>query len=58
MKKFCNAGCVSAVQDALYGKGVRIHTEPKKGEPRCTVCARRKEVLPTQASNHNPKVYR
>lgn len=31
--------CNSAFQDARYGKGMRVHTEGKKGDLRCTVCS-------------------
>ncbi len=30
--------CNHPFQDSIYGKGMRVHTEGKKGEERCTVC--------------------
>ena len=36
MLKSCS--CRSSFQDEKYGKNIRIHTEGKKGEERCTVC--------------------
>jgi hypothetical protein len=31
--------CVSPFQDAMYGRGVRVHNVGK-GKARCTVCSR------------------
>lgn len=30
--------CKHEAQDAMHGKGNRVHTESKKGELNCTVC--------------------
>jgi hypothetical protein len=47
--------CSHPVQDKLYGKGMRLHTEDKKGtEQRCTVCKprRRESRLISYANGH------
>lgn len=39
MIKKCDRGCKHDFQDRQYGPGIRVHTEPIKGDPRCTVCS-------------------
>lgn len=39
MKQKCIRDCDHEYQDKRYGKGMRVHTEPLKGDPRCTVCS-------------------
>jgi hypothetical protein len=49
--------CSHAMQDKLYGKGMRLHTEDKKGsEQRCTVCKprRRESRLISYANGYLP----
>ena len=60
MLKACH--CRSEFQDAQYGKGIRVHTEGKKGEAHCTVCGPKpswEQKLASCARNwlpiHNPE---